>query len=126
MACSEGRAPTAIVPSANVPAATSAATAAPPETPQAATMPAPAAPLAMETPGAGDRAQFAGRSRRSRFVPLDDPAFVPVDQAGYFNDDELVLGAEWAGEVRAYPVRMLRYHHIVNDTVAENPLLVTY
>ena len=76
--------------------------------------------------GAGDRAQIAGRSRRSGFVPLDDPAFVPVDQAGYFNDDELVLGAEWAGEVRAYPVRMLRYHHIVNDTVAENPLLVTY
>jgi hypothetical protein len=59
-------------------------------------------------------------------VPLDDPVFVTVDQTGYFKDDELVLGAEWAGEVRAYPVRMLRYHHIVNDSVDGNPLLVTY
>ncbi len=60
------------------------------------------------------------------FVPLDDPTFLAADDTEYFGDDELVLGVEFAGEVRAYPVRMLRYHHIVNDTVGGEPLLVTY
>ncbi len=39
---------------------------------------------------------------------------------------DLVLGLEWMGEARAYPIRMLIYHHIVNDTVADRPLLITY
>ena len=47
-------------------------------------------------------------------------------EGGFFGDEELILGVEWAGEVRAYPVRMLRYHHVVNDTVGGEPLLVTY
>ncbi|MCH7738307.1 MAG: DUF3179 domain-containing protein [Chloroflexi bacterium] len=64
--------------------------------------------------------------RRGGFVPLDDPVFLAADATEYFGDEELVLGVEFAGEVRAYPVRMLRYHHIVNDTVGGKPLLVTY
>ncbi len=59
-------------------------------------------------------------------MPLDDPSFLTVGEAGHLGDEELVLGVEWAGEVRAYPVRMLRYHHVVNDTVGGEPLLVTY
>ena len=65
-------------------------------------------------------------SRGRGFVPLDDPIFLAADDTEFFGDDELVLGVEFAGEVRAYPVRMLRYHHIVNDTVGGEPLLVTY
>ena len=60
-----------------------------------------------------------------RFVPLDDPLFLAIDQSE-FADDELVLGVEWAGEARAYPVRMLRYHHIINDSVDGSPFLITY
>ena len=64
--------------------------------------------------------------QRGGFIPLDDPAFLAAAETDYFGDEELVLGVEFAGEVRAYPVRMLRYHHIVNDTVGGEPLLVTY
>ncbi len=60
------------------------------------------------------------------FVPLDDPIFLAANGTDYFGDEELVLGVEFGGEVRAYPVRMLRYHHVVNDTVGGEPLLVTY
>ena len=59
-------------------------------------------------------------------MPLYSPSFLAADQAEYLGDEELVLGVEWAGEVRAYPARMLRYHHVVNDTVEGEPLLVTY
>ena len=60
------------------------------------------------------------------FVPLDNPVVLAADEADFLGDDELVLGVEWSGEVRAYPVRMLRYLHVVNDSVGDSPLLVTY
>ena len=41
-------------------------------------------------------------------------------------DEDLVLGLEWAGEARAYPINMIWFHHIVNDTVAGRPILITY
>ncbi len=65
-------------------------------------------------------------SRRTPFVPLDRPAFLTATEATYLPDDDLVLGLEWQGEARAYPIRMLTYHHIVNDAVAERPILITY
>ena len=60
------------------------------------------------------------------FVPLDNPVFLAANETEYFGDEELVLGVEFADEIRAYPVRMLRYHYIVNDNVGGEPLLVTY
>ena len=59
-------------------------------------------------------------------MPLDRPAFLTAGETGNLPDEDLVLGLEWMGEARAYPIRMLTYHHIVNDTIAGRPLLVTY
>ena len=65
-------------------------------------------------------------SRRTPFVPLDTPQFLTANEATYLPDDDLVLGLEWEGEARAYPIRMLTFHHIVNDEIAGRPFLVTY
>ena len=65
-------------------------------------------------------------SRRTPFVPLDNPLVLSAQEATFLDDDELVLGVEWQGEAHAYPIRMLRFHHIVNDTIAGRPLLITY
>ncbi len=64
--------------------------------------------------------------RRTPFVPLDNPALLSGGEADFLLDDDLVLGIEWEGVTHAYPVRMLRYHHIVNDTIAGRPFLITY
>jgi|APHM01.1.fsa_nt_gi Protein of unknown function (DUF3179). len=40
-------------------------------------------------------------------------------------DDDLVVGVARDGEARAYPLKLLNYHEIVNDTF-DGPLLVTY
>ena len=66
------------------------------------------------------------RIRRTPFVPLDGPELLLVAEAGYLGDDELVLGLEWQGQARAYPVRMIKYHHVVNDSVDGKPILITY
>ena len=65
-------------------------------------------------------------SRRTPFVPLDQPVFLAAIESDYLPDGDLVLGLEWLGEARAYPIRMLTYHHIVNDIVAGRPVLITY
>lgn len=66
------------------------------------------------------------RVRRTAFAPLDQPEFLEAEEAGYLADDELVLGLEWQGQARAYPVSMLTYHHVINDAVDGRPVLITY
>jgi len=60
------------------------------------------------------------------FGPLRHPEFVAAGEASHVADDELVLGVARDGEARAYPVRALAYHHLVNDVVAGEPVVATY
>ena len=94
--------------------------------PGVATAADPAITIDPDPPVATDQDSMGPPNVRRGFVPLDNPSFLAAHEAMYLGDEELVLGVEWAGEVRAYPVRMLRFHHIVNDTVDGEPLLVTY
>ena len=68
----------------------------------------------------------ASYQRDSRFVPLDNPDFIAADEAGFLDAEELVLGLTIAGESRAYPISMMTYHHIVNDTIGGRPILITF
>ncbi len=59
--------------------------------------------------------------------PIDDPKFVTVTEADdWLNDVEPVLVVDIDGDVRAYPIQILMWHEIVNDTVGGVPLSVTY
>ena len=40
--------------------------------------------------------------------------------------DSYVLGVVSNGESRAYPLDMMWYHHIANDTIAGRPVLITF
>lgn len=53
---------------------------------------------------------------------------LPADSDGETTrlpDDAAVVGVERGGEARAYPLRVLEWHEVVNDTF-DGPLLVTY
>ena len=41
-------------------------------------------------------------------------------------DSSLVICVENNGKVKAYPIRFMSYHHQVQDTVGELPLIITY
>ena len=59
--------------------------------------------------------------------PIDDPQFLTVAEADeWLNDPEPVLVVDIDGDVRAYPIQILMWHEIVNDTVGGVPLSVTY
>jgi len=57
---------------------------------------------------------------------IDDPRFVPVEAADqWLAAAEPVVYLEANGEVHAYPVQILIWHEIVNDTVGGIPVTVT-
>ncbi len=60
------------------------------------------------------------------FQPLEKPRFAGVAESDHVGEDELVLGVAIGGEARAYPVRALAYHHLVDDVVGGGPITVTY
>ena len=59
------------------------------------------------------------------FHPYPEPAFESAASAKVDSDDK-VLSVTLHGESRAYPIRTLGYHHIVNDTVGNSSIAVTY
>ncbi len=57
---------------------------------------------------------------------IDAPLFERAADVTWLEDDEAVLALTVDGEARAYPVQILIWHEIVNDTVAGAPVSVTY
>ncbi len=64
--------------------------------------------------------------RAGTFPPLDYPKVVAAADAGWMEDDFLVLGAVQNGEARAYPLFMMTFHHVANDELGGKPYLVTF
>ncbi len=59
--------------------------------------------------------------------PIDSPVFVSVDEAdAWLDDSEAVVTLDLDGEARAYPIQVMTWHEIVNDTVSGTPVSVTY
>jgi hypothetical protein len=58
---------------------------------------------------------------------IDNPRFIPRDQADSFlRPEDIVFGISHNGVVRAYPQRVLVWHEIVNDSLAGEELSITY
>ena len=94
--------------------------------PVATATPAPT-PIATATLGPATPTPIAPLPRTAQFVPLDNPAFLAAAAApASVTDESFVLGLDWNGEARAYPLDMMWWHHIVNDTIGGDPVLVTY
>lgn len=59
------------------------------------------------------------------FHPVSGPSFAPVAQS-HLDGKEKVLAVKIGTSARAYPVRNLSYHHIVNDVLGGVPIAATY
>src|SRR6266540_2292637 len=58
---------------------------------------------------------------------IDRPVFVPTGAAdAWLKPTEPVLALQVNGDARAYPVQILIWHEIVNDTVGGRPVAVSY
>jgi fatty acid desaturase len=60
------------------------------------------------------------------FNPLAHSAYAKTAEASFVDDADMVLAVENNGEAVAYPVRLMAYHHLVQDTVGERAVVATY
>ncbi len=70
---------------------------------------------------------LSGGPPKDGIPSIDRPLFVSVAEADdWIGDNELVLGFIHKGVKRVYPLQILVWHEIVNDTIAGDPILITY
>jgi hypothetical protein len=103
----------------------------------------PAAALGPEDePPAGAEAEFAtdfamhsvpyseilsGGPPKDGIPAIDDPRFVRVEDAdSWLEPKEPIILFQMGDDVRAYPIQIVMWHEIVNDTVGGVPVVVTF
>jgi hypothetical protein len=69
---------------------------------------------------------MSGGPPKDGIPSIDNPKFQPVADETDVKPNEPVIGLEINGDARAYPLRILMWHEIVNDTVGGEPVAVTY
>ena len=74
-----------------------------------------------------DRRQIhSGGPPKDGIPALTKPRFVSAEDADYLAPEDRVIGVARGDDIRAYPLAILNYHEVVNDTVDGTPLAVTY
>jgi hypothetical protein len=103
---------------------------------------APATALPQEEPPTGAEAEFttdfskhsvsyseilSGGPPKDGIPAIDNPQFVSVDDADeWIAPVEPVILVEIDSEARAYPLQILTWHEIVNDTIGATPVMVSF
>ncbi len=70
---------------------------------------------------------LSGGPPRDGIPSIDDPQFVTPEEAeAWLAGNEPVIAVDLNGDARAYPLQILTWHEIVNDTVGGVPVIVTF
>ncbi len=67
-----------------------------------------------------------GGPPRDGIPAIDHPKFVPAEDATWLAEDDRVLGVRLNDIAKAYPIRILNYHEIVNDNFLDAAVLVSF
>ncbi len=67
-----------------------------------------------------------GGPPRDGIPAIDQPHFIAADDVKFLNDDDRVLGIDRNGVRKAYAIKILNYHEIVNDKVGQETIVVSY
>jgi len=71
--------------------------------------------------------EIAWSGQKSGAIPaLSQPQFIAAAEADWLQDDSLVLGISIGGDARTYPLRIVQFHEVVNDTVGGVPVTLSF
>ena len=68
----------------------------------------------------------AGGPPKDGIPALTDPPMITAAEAAYLTPDDRIIGYAEGDDARAYPLRILNYHELINDRVSGKPILITY
>ena len=63
---------------------------------------------------------------RDGIPPLKNPKMIPVKQARYLADTDIVFGVDLNGDARCYPKRILAWHEMFKDTIGGESVCGAY
>ena len=69
---------------------------------------------------------MSGGPPKDGIPSIDKPKFIALADVTNLADTEPVIGVSIAGDNRAYPIRILIWHEIVNDVLGGKPISVTF
>ena len=69
---------------------------------------------------------LSGGPPKDGIPSIDRPVFLPASQDSTLEPLEPVIRLQVGDDIRAYPLRILTFHEIVNDVVGGKPVAVTY
>jgi len=67
-----------------------------------------------------------GGPPRDGIPSIDNPEFLIIQEAGFMQDEDRILGISFNGVSKAFPVKILNFHEIVNDKFGDHPVVVTF
>ncbi|MDD2919513.1 DUF3179 domain-containing protein [Rhodoferax sp.] len=68
----------------------------------------------------------SGGPAKDGIPAIDRPRFISAKEAGFLQANDMVLGLAHQGVARAYPLRILNWHEVVNDQFGAEPITITY
>ena len=69
---------------------------------------------------------FPGGPPKDGIPAILSPKFESASEASWLKSTDLVTGVEIEGVFKAYPLRILVWHEVVNDKVGNKPIMVSY
>lgn len=63
---------------------------------------------------------------RDGIPSIDNPKFIAADDAEFLRNKDRILGVFRNGFAKAYPIKILDYHEIVNDQFGDEAIVVSY
>lgn len=67
-----------------------------------------------------------GGPGRDGIPAIDHPHFVSAAEVDYLKDNDRILGLVYDGVIRAYPIKILNHHEIVNDKINQQAIVISY
>lgn len=69
---------------------------------------------------------FSGGPGKDGIPSIDKAKFINAGDAGFLKNEDRVLGIVIKGVSKAYPIKILNWHEIVNDSIADVFFTITY
>jgi hypothetical protein len=69
---------------------------------------------------------FDGGPGRDGIPSLDDPNFVNIDAVTIMEPQDLIIGIKVGDVVKGYPHKIMDWHEVTNDIIADQPYVLSY
>ena len=69
---------------------------------------------------------LAGGPPKDGIPALLKPKFVSAEKADFLSPEDQVIGVVLQGQPKAYPIKILNWHEVVNDDGGDLPIAVTF